>query len=146
MKTIYLLFNTGPYVRAIPSDSSVYERALESIDERERILVTDLPEGWRDCIVRDGKLILPPDDVLQEREAIRERKILQNEQETLRRALAATDYQAIKFAEGALTKTDFAPIKKERAALRERYNQIEALLSVDQDVVDDEKVEQPPIE
>ena len=39
--------------------------------------------------------------------------------------LKETDYKAIKFAEGLLTKEEYEPIKKERQALRDKINQLE---------------------
>ena len=39
--------------------------------------------------------------------------------------LSATDYQAIKFAEGELTAEEFAPIKEQRKAWRAEINQLE---------------------
>ena len=42
--------------------------------------------------------------------------------------LAASDYKAIKFAEGLIPFDDYAPIKAERQALRDRINELEAQL------------------
>lgn len=41
--------------------------------------------------------------------------------------LAETDYVAIKIAEGAATREDYAAIIEERAALRERIDELERL-------------------
>lgn len=43
-------------------------------------------------------------------------------------ALAETDYQAIKYAEGALTSAEYAPIKAQRQAWRTEINRLEAEL------------------
>lgn len=43
-----------------------------------------------------------------------------------KKKLAQTDYKAIKFAEGELTMTEYAPIREERRALRTRINELEA--------------------
>lgn len=45
----------------------------------------------------------------------------------LREFLARTDYQAIKFAEGELTETQYAPIKKQRQEWRKEINELEAI-------------------
>lgn len=45
----------------------------------------------------------------------------------LKQALADTDYQAIKFAEGELTEAEFAPIKAQRKAWREEINSLEGV-------------------
>lgn len=39
--------------------------------------------------------------------------------------LASTDYKAIKYAEGLISDADYAPIKAERQALRDRINELE---------------------
>lgn len=45
--------------------------------------------------------------------------------ETLKEQLAATDYQAIKHSEGLISEEDYAPIKAQRQALRDRINALE---------------------
>ena len=42
--------------------------------------------------------------------------------------LSATDYKAIKFAEGWMTEEEFAPIRAERQRIREQINALEAEL------------------
>ena len=44
----------------------------------------------------------------------------------LKAQLSATDYKAIKYAEGWLSEEDFAPVKAERQAIRERINALES--------------------
>ena len=41
-----------------------------------------------------------------------------------KRYLTATDYKAIKYAEGALTEEEYAPIKERRAQARARINEL----------------------
>ena len=43
----------------------------------------------------------------------------------LKAKLEASDYKAIKFAEGWLSETEYAPIKAERQALRDKINTLE---------------------
>lgn len=45
--------------------------------------------------------------------------------QTLKAELTATDYKAIKYAEGLISEADYAPIKAERQALRDRINELE---------------------
>jgi len=45
--------------------------------------------------------------------------------ETLKQKLAATDYKAIKFAEGLLNEEEYAPIRTERQAWRDEINELE---------------------
>jgi hypothetical protein len=46
--------------------------------------------------------------------------------EDLKSQLEATDYKAIKYAEGWLTDEEYAPIKAERQAIRDEINALEA--------------------
>lgn len=52
---------------------------------------------------------------------------LQNQREIVRlkQMLSATDYQAIKFAEGEMTAEEFAPIKEQRSIWRMQINKLE---------------------
>lgn len=43
----------------------------------------------------------------------------------LKKLLASTDYKAIKFAEGSLTESEFAPIRKLRQEWRDKINELE---------------------
>ena len=45
--------------------------------------------------------------------------------EQLKAQLAETDYKAIKYAEGWISVEDYAPIKAERQALRDKINDME---------------------
>ena len=45
--------------------------------------------------------------------------------QSLKRKLANTDYQAIKYAEGWLTEEEYAEVKKQRQAWRSRINELE---------------------
>ena len=42
--------------------------------------------------------------------------------------LISTDYKAIKFAEGEMTESDYAPIREQRRKCRERINELEKYL------------------
>ena len=43
--------------------------------------------------------------------------------------LAGTDYQALKFAEGAISNEDYAEVKAQREAWRAQINELEAELA-----------------
>ena len=47
----------------------------------------------------------------------------------LKANLWATDYQAIKYAEGLISEADYAPIKEQRQAWRDRINLLEQTLT-----------------
>ena len=49
----------------------------------------------------------------------------QREINELKHNLSMTDYQAIKFAEGAMTEEEYAPMKEQRQAWRARINELE---------------------
>lgn len=46
----------------------------------------------------------------------------------LKDQLSASDYKAIKFAEGEMTEEEFAPVREQRALWRAEINQLEATL------------------
>lgn len=50
--------------------------------------------------------------------------------EELKAELAATDYKAIKYAEGWLTDEEYAPIKVARQAIRDEINALESQAEV----------------
>ena len=53
-------------------------------------------------------------------------KRLAQKRNMLESKLLASDYKAIKFAEGLITEADYAPIKAQRQAWRNEINTIEA--------------------
>lgn len=71
--------------------------------------------------IKDGKLV----DIEIN---VDPRDIIMSEIELCKEQLSATDYKAIKFAEGLISATDYEPIKAERQALRDRINELEAML------------------
>ena len=44
----------------------------------------------------------------------------------LKSQLSATDYKALKFAEGWITSEEYAPIKEERQKIRDEINELES--------------------
>ena len=44
-------------------------------------------------------------------------------------ALKATDYKALKYSEGLFTEAEYAPIKAERQALRNRINELKTTIT-----------------
>jgi hypothetical protein len=47
----------------------------------------------------------------------------------LKRKLSATDYKAIKYAEGLISEEDYAPIKAERESYRVQIRECEAIIA-----------------
>ena len=58
---------------------------------------------------------------------VSEKELAEREIKELKAKLEATDYQAIKFAEGVMSAEEYAPIKEQRQAWRARINELEAL-------------------
>lgn len=50
--------------------------------------------------------------------------------EALKKKLAETDYLTLKYTEGQLTEEEFAPIREQRQAWREKINELETKLEV----------------
>ena len=61
----------------------------------------------------------PEEMVVEPKKSVEEQIII------LKTKLADSDYKAIKYAEGWLTDTEYAPIKAERQAIREKINSLE---------------------
>ena len=59
------------------------------------------------------------------KEICRKRCKLLNRINALKRSLSKTDYQAIKYAEGAISEEKYAPIKAQRQAWRDEINNLE---------------------
>ena len=107
------------------------------------IYVIENERGKQKIIVPDGAHLMTEDDAayFQKKadEAIANRnRVIQNEKRNkeiaalnhqiieVKRNLTKTDYQAIKYAEGFITETDYAPIKAQRQAWRDEINALEA--------------------
>lgn len=61
-------------------------------------------------------------------EASLQRKSIRKQINVLKAQLKASDYKAIKFAEGLISEADYASIKAERQAARDQINLLEAQL------------------
>ena len=79
----------------------------------------------QDLIEIDGKWF-PCEIETDESEYSEITPTLQEEIEQLKSQLQDTDYKAIKYAEGWYSKEEYAPIKTERQAIRDRINELEA--------------------
>lgn len=84
-------------------------------------------------IQEDGYVEISQEEFEQHKKSFKvsipkEKKEIRDQINTLKRELAKTDYQAIKYAEGWLTAEEFAPIKAQRQELRNRINALESTL------------------
>ena len=57
------------------------------------------------------------------------RQELESEITALKYLLSDSDYKALKYAEGEISETEYAPIKTERAKWRQLINEYQAMLS-----------------
>jgi hypothetical protein len=57
-------------------------------------------------------------------------QLAEREIATLKRKLADTDYQAIKYAEGVMSASEYAPIKQQREDWRYRINYLQAYYNI----------------
>jgi hypothetical protein len=76
----------------------------------------------------DGSQVVARDDaeLEAERAAIRAEREKQTKINSLKSQLAATDYQAIKYAEGWITAEEYAEAKALRQSLRDQINALES--------------------
>lgn len=68
-------------------------------------------------------------DAKRNSEASLQRKSIHKQISALKAQLKASDYKAIKFAEGLISAADYASIKAERQAARDQINLLEAQLA-----------------
>ena len=68
----------------------------------------------------NGKIVEFPDDKMGICPLSKDEEIAM-----LKAKLAETDYKAIKYAEGLYSEEDYAPIKAQRQAFRDRINELE---------------------
>ena len=76
-------------------------------------------DGFYNYAIQDGALVLR--DKTADK-AIAQNAILISE---LKAKLSATDYKALKYMEGYISEEDYAPIKAERQAMRDKINEYE---------------------
>lgn len=84
-------------------------------------IVTEIATNWEALEVYLASL---PEPVVTPEEEIAE----------LKKKLEATDYQAIKYAEGVLTEEEYAEMKAQRQAWRDRINELEAIIGGKEEV------------
>lgn len=97
------------------------------ITEQERL--QPLPDKYSYYAVEGGKFCIKrrtptADELAKDTTAARNKEISE-----LKAKLAATDYQAIKFAEGWITADDYASMKIDRYLWRKRINELEELIN-----------------
>ena len=90
------------------------------------------PAGFVDITVEDGIVtsMAVNNEALEAYVASIPERVITPEKEIaeLKKKLADTDYMAIKYAEGVLSEKEYAEMKAQRQAWRDRINELEALI------------------
>ena len=85
-------------------------------------------------IAFDGRLLFKSQTETNEYKELETKYInnkkYEDEIKMIKSYLAATDYKALKFSDGALTEEEYAPIRAQRQAWRDEINMLEAQLGV----------------
>ena len=112
------------------------QTAVEEVSHYE--VIREYPNGGKDVkkvIDVEGKPYVPAHVETEEIQIYvpyteRELEIMSANSEIreLKQKLNATDYQAIKYAEGVITDEDYAETKAQRQAWRDRINELEAVI------------------
>lgn len=100
--------------------------------ESEPYILIDNPDEIKigfDKVI-NGKFVHDANAYQKELETQKNISLKYNRILELKRKLAASDYKAIKFAEGEISEIDYQPIREERKAWREEINILEAELSI----------------
>ncbi len=111
---------------------TAHHEAVEGISEKGHFeVIKEYPNGGRDAkwVVDvpavNGKEAYDEEEEIQVYIPYTEKELAQMEINELKGKLRATDYQAIKFAEGELTEEEYAQTRLQRKAWRERINALE---------------------
>ena len=111
-----------------------HERVLPQNAEWHYEVVKEYPNGGKVVEKVIDKPAVMPRDAYDEYEDIEvyvpytEAQLADIEIFDLKDKLYLTDYQAIKYAEGCLTEEEYAEMKVQRQAWRERINELEAVI------------------
>ena len=107
----------------------------EVVEEWHYEVIAEYPNGGKDVkkvIDVEGKPYIPAHTEREEilvyipyTENELERMAAEREISELKAKLRDTDYQAIKYAEGMFTLSEYAPIREQRQAWRDRINHLE---------------------
>ncbi len=103
------------------------------IEDGGGLRVIILPDGARPITAADEEKLAEIEQARLAREEAYREKLRKSEElqrvreriAELKRYLERTDYQAIKFAEGEMSESEYAPIKAQRVAWREEINVLE---------------------
>ena len=93
------------------------------LDETKQIFISDedrLALGVTKCFDLENNCVVDYDN---SKDILKQEKLERISE--LKSLLSATDYKAIKYAEGLLSEEEYAPIKSQRQAYRDEINKLE---------------------
>lgn len=91
--------------------------------------ITDVANVQEGYVYQDGNFVNPASLI---NDADQLATIKASKLSDIKARLSATDYKCLKYIDGDLTETEYAPIKTERASLRTAYNAIEAVTTIEE--------------
>lgn len=99
-----------------------YEEFIEEVDVKDEdgnVVAKERRKATRPILVENDR----SDEIAEGQRQAKLREIAE-----LKKNLSDTDYEAIKFGEGAMTEEEYAPYKTQRAEWRARINELEESL------------------
>ena len=100
-------------------DREEYIEEVDVLDEDGNVVAKEKRKATRPILVENDRA----DEIAEE-----QRQAKLSEIAELKKNLSDTDYEAIKFGEGAMTEEEYAPYKTQRAEWRARINELEESL------------------
>lgn len=122
------MVNENKNMRLVQIDDEKHCRFIEyvpsdKLDETKQILISDedrLAIGVTKCFDLENNCVVDYDNTLELKKETNLKRIAE-----LKALLTATDYKAIKYAEGLITKTEYAETKALREDYRKEINKLE---------------------
>lgn len=113
-----------------------HKAVAEQIEQGHYEVAKTYDNGGQDMIWVVDVPYVAPQEAYDEYEGIQvyvpytDKELAEREIATLKRNLAHTDYQAIKYAEGVMTESEYAPIRQQREDWRYRINYLQAYYNI----------------
>lgn len=113
-----------------------HEAQIEQEETGHYEVIEEYPNGGKDVKwVVDAPYVAPKKEYDEYEDILvyvpyTEKQLTEQEINSLKRNLADTDYQAIKYAEGVMTESEYAPIKSQREDWRYRINYLQAYYNI----------------
>lgn len=121
------------YLKSDKVVKQVHPAVLPVQEEGHYEVIKEYPNGGKDLVwVVDVPGVEAKDSYIEYEDiyvyvTYTEKELALKEINKLKGMLTATDYQAIKYAEGAMTAEEYAPIKTIRQSYRDKINELESI-------------------